>query len=160
MPMYATSHEVSCDNTHKLGGSSKEEDMELMDLLDDVVEEFRASCDKSSEEHPTTYDEELMMLLDEALEEFVPNTVSSHAAFVVSNEVMAFNDSQMQIDILETIVIELILPLGSAMMGIWDFLFLCYEKVCGDAIYLKYDHPLPYDPGDYHASYDCFDFFG
>ncbi|KAI5082400.1 hypothetical protein GOP47_0002143 [Adiantum capillus-veneris] len=94
VPMYATSHEVSCDNTHKLGGSSKEEDMELMDLLDDVLEEFRAPCDKSSEEHPATYDEELMFLLDEALEEFVPTREGSHAAFVVSNEVMAFNDSQ------------------------------------------------------------------
>ncbi|KAI5081061.1 hypothetical protein GOP47_0004244 [Adiantum capillus-veneris] len=95
-----------------------------------------------------------MFHLDEALEEFVPTREGSHAAFVVSNEVMEFNDSQMQIDILETIVIELILPVGSAMMGIWDSLLLCYENVCGDAIYLKYDFLFPYDPGGYHASYD------
>ncbi|KAI5055082.1 hypothetical protein GOP47_0030227 [Adiantum capillus-veneris] len=103
--------------------------MELMDLLDDALEEFRVPCDKSSEEHPAIYDEELMFLLDEALEEFVPTREGSHAAFVLSNEVMAFNDSQMQTDILETIVTESILPLGSAIMGIWDFLLLCYEKV-------------------------------
>ncbi|KAI5068595.1 hypothetical protein GOP47_0016940 [Adiantum capillus-veneris] len=156
VPMYETSDEVSCDNTYKLGGSSKEEDMELMDLLDDALEEFRVPCDKSSEEHPATYDEELMSLLDEALEEFVPTREGNHAAFVLSNEVMTFNESLMQIDILKTIATELILPIaGSLMMGIWDFLLLCYEKVCGDAIYLKYDHPLPYDPGGYHASYDC-----
>ncbi|MCO5558358.1 hypothetical protein L7F22_011939 [Adiantum nelumboides] len=76
-------------------GSSKEEDMELVDLLDDALEEFQVPRDKSSEEHPATYDEELMFLLNEALEEFVPTREGSHAAFVVSNEVMAFNDSQM-----------------------------------------------------------------
>ncbi|MCO5597234.1 hypothetical protein L7F22_051310 [Adiantum nelumboides] len=60
--------------------SSKEEDMELMDPLDD----------------------ELMMLLDEALEEFVPTREASHVVFMVSNEVMdimQFNDSLMHIDI-------------------------------------------------------------
>ncbi|MCO5563992.1 hypothetical protein L7F22_017647 [Adiantum nelumboides] len=40
VPMYKTCNEVSCDDTHKIGGSFKEEDMELMDLLDDVLEEF------------------------------------------------------------------------------------------------------------------------
>ncbi|KAI5068262.1 hypothetical protein GOP47_0016607 [Adiantum capillus-veneris] len=39
-------------------------------------------------------------------------------------------------------------------MGIWDFLLLCYEKFFGDAVYLKYDLLLPYDPRGYHASYD------
>ncbi|MCO5596322.1 hypothetical protein L7F22_050383 [Adiantum nelumboides] len=52
MPMYETSNEVSCDDTHKLGGSSKEENMKLMDMLDDALEKFRVPCDKSSEEHP------------------------------------------------------------------------------------------------------------
>ncbi|KAI5059535.1 hypothetical protein GOP47_0025854 [Adiantum capillus-veneris] len=56
----------------------REEDMELMDLLDDALEEFRVPYDKSSEEHPATYDEELMFLLDEALEEFVPTREGSH----------------------------------------------------------------------------------
>ncbi|KAI5054500.1 hypothetical protein GOP47_0030608, partial [Adiantum capillus-veneris] len=84
--MYETRDEVSCDKTQKLGGSSKEEDMELMDLLDDALEEFRVPCDKSSEEHTATYDEELMFLLDEALEEFVPTREGSHASFVVSNK--------------------------------------------------------------------------
>ncbi|MCO5587348.1 hypothetical protein L7F22_041297 [Adiantum nelumboides] len=106
------------------------------------------------EQSPTVYDEELMMLLDEGLGEFVPITKASHAAFVVSNEVMTFNDSLMQIDILKTITIEFILPIGCIMMEIWDFLLLCYEKVCEDAVYLKYDLLLPYDPGGYHDSYD------
>ncbi|MCO5552066.1 hypothetical protein L7F22_005576 [Adiantum nelumboides] len=154
VPMYETCNEVFYDETHKLGGSTKEEDMELMDLLDDALRGFQIPCDKSSEEHLATYDEELMMLLDEAPQEFVPTRETSHAAFVVSNEVMAFNDSMMQIDSLKTIATKFILPIGFGMMGIWDFLLLCYERVCEDALYLKYDLWLPYHPGDYHASYD------
>ncbi|MCO5571410.1 hypothetical protein L7F22_025150, partial [Adiantum nelumboides] len=80
--MYETCNEVLCDDTHKIDGSSKEEAMKLMDLLDDALEEFRVPCDKSSKEHPATYDRELMMLLDEALEEFVPTKEANHAAFL------------------------------------------------------------------------------
>ncbi|MCO5551821.1 hypothetical protein L7F22_005324 [Adiantum nelumboides] len=42
VPMYETCNEVFCDDTHRLGGSSKQEDMELINLLDDVLEEFQA----------------------------------------------------------------------------------------------------------------------
>ncbi|MCO5610371.1 hypothetical protein L7F22_064607 [Adiantum nelumboides] len=92
VPMYETCDEVSCDDTHKLGGSSKEEDMELMHVLDDALEEFRVPCETGSKEHLATYDlilrehalnEELMMLLDGALEEFVPTKEASYAAFLV-----------------------------------------------------------------------------
>ncbi|MCO5555020.1 hypothetical protein L7F22_008559 [Adiantum nelumboides] len=149
--MYETCNEESCNGIHKLGGSSKEEDMELMDLFDVTLEEFLVPCDMSSKENPTTnhliqqeheHNGGLMMLLDEALVDFVPIREASHAAFLVSKEVMDIihvNDSLMHIDILETILTEVILPIDFVVMGIWDFLLLCYEKFHGDAVYLTYD---------------------
>ncbi|MCO5591969.1 hypothetical protein L7F22_045962, partial [Adiantum nelumboides] len=110
--MYETCDVVFCDDTHRLSGSSKEEDKELLGLLDDALEEFQIPCDKSSEE-------QLMMLLDEALEEFVPTREAIHGVFVVSNEVtdiIHVNDSLEHIDILEFIAVKFILPTNFVMM--------------------------------------------
>ncbi|MCO5614410.1 hypothetical protein L7F22_068691 [Adiantum nelumboides] len=161
MPMHETCDEVSCDH-EKLDGSFEEEDMELMDLLDHALEGFQVPRDKRSEVHLAAYkfqqehehDEEVIMLLDEALEEFVPSREANHVVFLVSNEmidIIQVNDSLKKIDILEFIVAKFILPTSFAMMRVWDYLLLCYEKFYGNVVYLKYDLLLPYDPRVLHA---------